>query len=294
MILTKLAKLSSVFICFSILFHINAKANELGGFINIKKAYEQQLIDLEMTSLGCYNGNCLQLVITNKTDKTLLIELDAGQLLEPFDPKFQSFLMKNRQKIALPEGVSKELNIEVFSANMKKQTPTIGAFFAFPDSTPTFWHQVCNYLTINDYEKKIAQKAVWFITNDFPYSAVCSENKKETAKIRLYLQSLKPNENAAVNIYYKTDSMGVPVKVFDMMTFDLPYHIRNNTMLSAYVSNDRGQPVKRLKQGIPRNPGSYTYEAKFSIAGWPPGDYFIVLRTQDQLLLKKSVKLSYF
>lgn len=273
----------------------NAIASDFnGGFINVKKAFNQGLVDVEMISLGCYNGDCLTMFLTNKTEKTLLLEIDAGQMLEPFDPTFQPFLIKNRQKLALPAGVSKELVIAVFGGNMKKQVPGNEQYFAFADSTPNLWYQVTNYLAINDFEEALAQKAVWSVTNQFPMNAVCSTNKKETARIRLYLKSILPYEDQGMNLFFKTDSLGIPSNELASIRLEVPYSVRNNTMVSFYITNKRGEMVKKLKQGIPRNPGSYTYEVEFPVSGWRPGEYFIIMRSPEQLLLKKPFTIESF
>jgi hypothetical protein len=265
-----------------------------GGFVNVKKAFDKGLVDVEMVSLGCYNSDCLTMFITNKTDKTLLLEIDAGQMLDPFDPSFQPYLIKNRQKLALPAGVSKELIIAVFCANMKKQVPDSEQYFAFADSTPNPWYQLTNYLAINDFEVELAQKAVWSVTNQFPMNAVCSANKKETNRIRLYLQSILPYEDQGMNLFFKTDSLGIPTNELASIRLEVPYSVRNNTMVSFYITNQRGEMVKKLKQGIPRNPGSYTYEVEFPVIGWRPGEYFVVVRSPEQLLLKKAFKIESF
>lgn len=273
----------------------NATASDFnGGFINVKKAFDQGLVDVEMMSLGCYNSDCLTMFLTNKTEKTLLLEIDAGQMLEPFDPTFQPFLIKNRQKLALPAGVSKELVIAVFGGNMKKQVPGNEQYFAFADSTPDLWYQVTNYLAINDFEEALAQKAVWSVTNQFPMNAVCSTNKKETARIRLYLKSILPYEDQGMNLFFKTDSLGIPSNELASIRLELPYSVRNNTMVSFYITNKHGEMVKKLKQGIPRNPGSYTYEVEFPVSGWRPGEYFIIMRSPEQLLLKKPFTIESF
>lgn len=269
-------------------------ATEIGGFVNIKKAFENGEVDIEMTSLGCYNSACLTLFISNKTEKTLLLEIDAGQMLEPFDPSFKTLLIKNRQKLALPVGVSKELVLDVYSANMKKRVPENNQQFTFTDSTPNLWYQVVNYLAINDFDGELAQKAVWSVTNNFPMNAVCSTNKKETARLRLYLKSILPFDDQGMNLYFQTDSLGIPTNELASIRLEVPYSLRNNTMVSFYITNERGELVKKLKQGVPRNPGSYTYEVEFPVIGWRPGNYFVVMRSPEQLLLKKPFNLESF
>jgi hypothetical protein len=273
---------------------LSTASSSFGGFISLKKAFEQDLISLEMIGLGCYNDACLEINIENKTDKTLLLEIDAGTLLEPFDPLYQPFLIKDKQKMALPAGIAKRIKLAVYCANINKAPPAENEMFAFADSTPTLWYQVVNYLAMNDFEKELAQKAVWSVTSKFPMNAVCSANKQETAKIRLYLQSILPFEDQGVNLFFKNDSMGIPTKELEFMRLELPYSLRNNTMVSFYITDSHGQMVKKLKQGIPRNPGSYTYEVEFSVVGWRPGDYFIIMRSPEQLLLKKPFKLEVY
>lgn len=265
-----------------------------GGFMSLKKAFDQGKIALTLTSLGCYNDACLSMFIVNKTNETLLLEIDAGLLIEPFNPEYQSYLIKERQKIALPTGVEKTLKLDVFSASIKKKVAGIDEYYALTDSTPTLWYQVVNYLAINDYEPLLGQRAVWAVTNQFPVNAVCSANKKETARLRTYLQTIIPVEDTWVNLFFTVDSMGIPTKSLEKIRLDMPYSVRNNTMVSFYIANERGEIIKKLKQNVPRNPGSYQYEVEFSIVNWPVGTYYLMVRSPEQMLLKKPFSLNTF
>lgn len=270
------------------------EANATGGFINIKQAFEEGKIDVEIASLGCYNDECARIFITNKVAQTLLIEIDAGQLLDPFEPDFQPFLIKEKHRMAIPEGVEKELLVEVFCANMKKSVPKNELQFTFADSTPSKWYQLTNYLAMNDISSDLGQKAVWCLTNRFPLAAVCNKDKAETARLRKYMLTLINGEAPWMDLFFKTDSAGMPTNELEAIRLEVDYAVRNNTMMSFYITNERGQLVKQLAQRIPRNPGKYTYEVEFSVEGWPFGTYHLIMRSPEQLLKKQPFTLKRF
>lgn len=283
-------KLTLLFIGISWSTLINAN----GGFSSFYQAQQNQLIDLACQAMPGQNTNYIVLTFNNNTSETLLLELEAGTLLDPFSPSHTSLLSREKHRVALPAEVSKTLKVAVYSTSLKKM-PADTFRYAIAKEAPEKWYQAANYLAMNEYDSTLAQKAIWAITANFPFSAVCSEQKDQTQRLRTYLTTLlDETEEPWVALFFQTDSTGRPVRQFQSLRISTPYQVRNNTMLSFYILNQSGQLIQKLQQGIPRNPGNYTYEVELRIAHWPPGIYQLVIRSPEQMLLRKQFVLEVF
>lgn len=257
------------------------------NYVSIEQLAAQKQIDVQLQSLGGYQGNCVQLYITNNTAVDQHILLEAGRRLDNTDPGKQDILVVKEQNILLAAGSSVTVQAYGFCCMASSGAPVAGQKFELG------WMETGNLLwiaqLINKYNLPIPtmQSAVWVFSNQHNIASIIASKDASLKDFRREVATHLGIEIPWYDIFYEEDSLQIFSNRHYRLTGEIEYSFAGNGWLNMIVRNSSRQTIYNFTNPAYMGTGSHLCEIDLNIKNWPQGNYSIEVY-QDDILRKKT------
>lgn len=138
-----------------------------------------------------YWGNCVELSITNKTNKMLSIEVEPGLFLSSNDSSIQKMMIIDNSLFMLAKLSSQSKNIAAVCSQMHYTPPSQLMAFNLNGKAEGDLLLLAKLIAKNKINDFLAQNAVWVLTDGNSIESVFSHNKLETQILQNFLSKVK-------------------------------------------------------------------------------------------------------
>lgn len=260
-------------------------------YTSIQELAIQSKIEVELKSLGGYQGNCVQLELENKTKEQLHIWLEAGRRLDNTNPGQQDILVVKEQKVDLQPGATKTILAFGFCCMADQGAPSSGTKFELG------WMEKDNLLWIAQFinsqpalEHHIIQSAVWIFSNGNNPAGIIDDKNENTKTLKRAIADKLNIEMPWYEIYYERDSARVFSDKHYKLNGTIEYALPNRGWVTMLVRGQSKQVLHRFTETAFVEGGNYTYEVDLNIKNWPKGKYDIEIYLDDAM--KKKINFT--
>jgi hypothetical protein len=278
-----------LFIATFYLLAISSQA-QITSFTSVEELAKAHKIELELQSLGGYQGECVEINITNLTSEELHIWLEAGRRLDNLNSGQQDILVLKDQRFNL--NANKTTTIQAFGfccqssngAPSPKQKFSIGTM----ETGDLLW--IAQYLNDHPVDFGTMQAAVWTFSNGNNPASILQSKEQDIMDLKKAIAKRLNIEIPWYELYYEKDTNRVFSDIHYQLKGSIQYALPNRGWLNMVVRNPAKQMMYKFTNAAFVEGGVYNYEVDLNIKGWPKGNYHIEIYLDD--ILKKKISFT--
>ena len=158
----------------------------------LRDAINRKLVKAELVATGGFATECVTLTVWNKTKQPVIIELLAGEYLQPNNDGDQRLLVANSVEL-LATATKQPVKTKVFAfcSQLNHHSPSAGGIFINKETAPKPIFDLAKLIEKGKYFSRCAQQAVWCLTDDDSLLWVMSDNTQEEKALREYIATVK-------------------------------------------------------------------------------------------------------
>jgi len=259
--------------------------------IPVAEAIKKGLVEVEILSKGSHKGDCMTMTLQSRANDSLFLAIESGRRLASIDTNMQDILIVAPEEFLLTFGSKKRLSIYGFCCQANMSSPFDSAVFAMGPMGDSNLVAVAAFLNEHDYPLDIAQEAVWAISDNHPVSAVYEEDVQGLEELKNFLSELKGEELQWYSAEYQDDDNVLFTNRVEYITGELEIWVPHNCYVDIQVEDAQGKVMEVFEQMVAYHPGRYFYEFKFPVIGWTEGKYYLVVRTDGNVLYRKLFEI---
>jgi hypothetical protein len=246
-------------------------------------------IKATVRSLGSHQKECVALDFNNLTSDTILFYLEPGRRLISNDSSDQDILIVKEKRICIPPFALFQINGYGFCCQSSKASPEKNAGFNIGYMAPEPWIRLSKLISENNFSAGAVQHAIWVLSDDHPIGSIFEDGTEDLYKLREMVAEIKGIAIPWYAVKYEKDSVrlfsGKPEKI----TGAINYYLKNNSIITITIRNERGQLIRTLVKGSPNGPGNHEYILDLDVKTWPNGVYYIFVHMDySNLNISKS------
>jgi hypothetical protein len=268
-----------------------ASTTEKSEYIPVAEAIKKGFVAVEILSKGGNQGDCMTMNITNLIKDSLFLMIEPGRRLASIDTTQQDILIIHDENFLLTSGEKNRLSIYGFCCQSDLVSPWDSSIFSMGPMADSNLVAIACFLNEHDYPLDIAQEAVWAISDDHPISSVYAEDVEGIEELKNFLADLKGEEVPWYSAEYEESDEVLFTNRVESITGEVEIWIPSYCIVDIQVEDQVGRVMEQFEKMEAYHPGRYFYEFKFPVFDWPKGNYYLVIRTDGNVLYRKKFVL---
>jgi|688.fasta_scaffold245330_2 hypothetical protein len=260
------------------------------SFTSIEELAKNKKIDIELKSLGGYQGECVQIDIENITNEALHIWLESGRRLDNLNDAQQDILVLKDQRFNLNAKKTTTIKAFGFCCQSSNRGPRADQKFSigWMEKDNLLW--IAQYLNEHPVDFATMQSAVWVFSNDKNPASILQSKEEGVLELKKAIAKRLNIEIPWYEIYYEKDTNMVFSDKHYNLKGPIQYSLPNRGWLSMVVRGPQKQVMHKFTNTAFVEGGVYNYDVNLSIKEWPKGAYKIEIYLDD--ILKKQINFS--
>jgi hypothetical protein len=289
-----------LFSIFSALLILMSFRKPVVAKISINDAVLKGLVKIKLNGAGGHSGRCVTGEIQNLKGQELNITFLPGHRLNSADDTEQDLLIVREQMIVLSGSEKKNLDLSAFCCQLTNKSPGQGSGFKLGKSADEKLVKLSKFINgLDSLPDGVLQEAVWCISNNNNPSniALYSDGSNENSHLKKNVDSLRKfvcKTTGKPDTWYSTPQNRFetperiiqpnPVEVYG--TFS--YEVTTPTTLNSELIDPQGKVFFKMPGKEVKRKGKWDYEFQVYVKGFPPGNYHIVLKSGNTVIVDKE------
>jgi hypothetical protein len=264
---------------------------QITSFTSIEELAKNKKIEVELKSLGGYQGDVVQIDITNLTSEELHIWLESGRRLDNLNNAQQDILVVKSQKFNLNAKKNTTITAYGFCCQAHNGAPQADQEFSLGSMEKDNLLWIAQYL--NDHpviSADVMQHAIWVFSNGNNIGSMMLSNEEAVIDLKREMCKKLGIEVPWYEIYYEKDTTAVFSNVHYKLKGPIQYSLPNRGWLKMVIRNSSRQMVYNFTNTAFVEGGVYNYDIDLSIKDWLKGKYNIEIYLDD--ILKKQISFT--
>jgi len=268
-----------------------AKKDEKKDFTSVADALNNGLIEVDIINNGEHMGDCMSMNVRNLVNDSLFLMIEPGRRLTAVDTAQQDILIIHDENFLLASGEKKNLSIYGFCCQSNYTSPYDSSLFSMGPMADSSLVAIAGFLNDHDYPLDIAQDAVWAISDDHPISSLYGDDVAGLDELKNFLSDLKGEEIPWYSAEYEEREDVLFTNRVESISGEVEIWVPHNCFVDIQVEDEVGRVMEVFEKMEAYHPGRYFYEFKFPVWDWPQGKYWLVIRTDGNVLYRKMFEL---
>jgi hypothetical protein len=262
--------------------------------VDLSHAIKTSLVNVTATTTGkIFRGKGLKINISNKSGRALRVKMNNGVIFKPDSSGVQPLVLAGEEMLIIEPFKQGSIEAQTFCANSNASAPSLNLGYSFSHVGSDTLINLLLYLKKNNMLDELGQSAVWVLTNNHSLNNVYDPYRDNMSKKLIeYLSTVtglpKPD-------YYTTTTMsqnpGAPVYIPKVLKIYAEFEqtLASPQKITLGVFNEEGTMIQPVF--VDRNFGKATHRhrVEFEASGVRPGNYYIRLKSGDEVLQEKKV-----
>jgi hypothetical protein len=259
----------------------------------IKKNLVSATITGRKDATTAYYGDCITLILKNKTGQKLTLNLENGRRLDCTNDSVQDMLVTQAEIFALLPSTQQEFTIYAMCSQKHNRSPHPNSVYHIGGMAESVLVQLTILIEKLKAQSYTGQQAVWVLTDDSDPSGITG-NDSATRVLREFVtknKGFKKKAERDPNFIYdysfpKEEANGFTIEGnFD---WQMPY----KTYVSLYIYDNNGNKIKVIFQDVVYSGGLQNYHYKITSDDFRPGElYWVRMKANDKILREVSIKM---
>ncbi|MFN4083508.1 MAG: hypothetical protein ACK4K9_07755 [Bacteroidia bacterium] len=265
----------------TIVFFFCSLALQANVKVNIKDAIVKNLIQVNAVSKGGGIGKCVSLKIKNKTANKIQIEIDAGRRLINNVKSQQDLIITEQCFVYLEPNQTVKKDIYAMCGEAADMSPKKNVSFSFGSNHNKDLSKLALLIHQYKFQTNAGQAAIWAITDNHDIKKIYSNDTFETNTLRRFIANVKKTEYSLFN----------EIKKIKSTTLYVGFNLSVAKKVSIYILDKEGNTIKEIQNEYPYLSGAHSTKVVFETNTLTINDYDLVVKTADEIVMKRSFKL---
>jgi hypothetical protein len=134
--------------------------------LKISGAYDPRIFYEILDKEGVHYGKCMAIILKSKIDSVILLRLDCGTQLIPFDTTVQTMIVTQKAVFPLYPNEAYATRFYAMCGQLHDAAPNIETTLRIGELADTGLVKLANYLEDNYIQNVLGQHAMWAFTDD--------------------------------------------------------------------------------------------------------------------------------
>lgn len=283
---------NKIYISLVLLFAIASTLFAKKDTVSVERAFNVNLIKLEIKGKGGYQGNCIAMQMNSLLNDSLIIFVEAGRRLDSKDSSQQDILVVRDMFVTLPPNQKKLVDVTGFCCQAHNGAPGVNSVFLVGLLAEKNLLSLGRYLNTAKLSDNSIQNAVWCISDNNELSSVTEDGTEESSKLRKFLAKLKGIEVPWYNIFYKKNKNMLFSFIPEKVTGTIDYYITDFSEVLVNIRDIQGTVVKSFQVGSDVERGNHTFNLDWDASGVPKGKYTLFVYENGRKLKELPIDLN--
>jgi hypothetical protein len=260
--------------------------------VDVVKAAEDGMIDVEYTSLAGSSRDCVNMQISNKSARPLKLSVDPGLRVYNQNPHEQDILVTREAEVIVAAGKTVDVSLWGYCCESMNGTPGLESEFSHADYAGEMLCSVANHLNLNAYVPSMEQNAVWSVSNMHPIAGIYEEDATNGDQLREFCADLVGEEVPFYNIQYG-DVLDQPfADEPGKLSGSMEYRVDETCKVDLILLDPDGLEMVQFFEDRLRHPRAiYKQNFNFEATSMKRGEYLFQLVSEDEVLEERSMTL---
>lgn len=249
--------------------------------INLLEAVEKQMVHYSVTrTQASFNSKGLKVSITNTGKEALVVKIDPAMIFAPEDTAYQDLMLPGNEQLYVGPGRTNTIEVQTYCARSAALSPGTELRFRFKKQGDSSIIKTLDYLRQITAGQDLAQKTVWFLTDDRKdLSSVYEDSQKDQSlKMIQFLSKLYALEIPGYRTERGIDTTPGAVALSETI---LKLHVRMEwnqpgpEILSLSIFNENNEKVASYFEAMAVRKGRAEITASFETISYPKGNYYV-------------------
>lgn len=173
--------------------------------VKLQDALTQKLVSMKATSLGSFQGECMEMSLKNLNPDSLEITVEPGYKLNSEKDELQDILLIKEAIFVLRKGEEKKQKVVGFCCQNHNLCPKQGAKYNEKAKQDERLKQLAKYLSKSKFNDNVVQQSIWSISDSLQTASVgeaCLDS--QFLKLRTLISNIKGEPVPDYTILQKT------------------------------------------------------------------------------------------
>ena len=242
--------------------------------------------------IGGHEGECIIISLHSTSEDTAFLWLEPGRLLQSLDTAVQDILITREEMLVLAPGDKIELKVFGFCSQALNSSPdSLEQFIPgrMADSTLTFLAEFLNDRN-NNFPQGAIQNAVWCLTDNYSIGDIYGDDLASINELRGCVAGLKGLDPKDYMLSEEDISDPVSSNSVDV-SGEIGMYFSSDCLADFIVVDSEGKEYENLEKQKSCKSGYYNFTFRFTAVDWPPGKYYLIIRSERKILYKKEFAL---
>lgn len=241
--------------------------------MSIQDALQNNMISYTITSGGGHLGNCINMQLTNLTDRSLSVKLESGRNLISVDTNKQDILVVKEEIFVMNSGQTLSKPIFGFCSQSHKSSTDLGETYSVGNMKDKTTVQLTEYLSQNEFPLPSMQNAVWVLTNNRRVEGIFHENRDSIQALMDYVSGLTRQFTPWYSIEYQPNEEHLVSDAAKSIHGNFEGYLASDTKIKIVVFDKFNIPQQRTEMKI--NERGYSHPVVVDVSKLPKGRYHL-------------------
>lgn len=249
--------------------------------IYLLEAVKKQMVQYSVTRTKApFNSKGLKISITNSGKEALVIKIDPAMIFAPEDTAYQDLMLPGDELLYVGPGRTNAIEVQTYCAKSTARSPGSELQFHFKKQGDSSIIKTLDYMRQIAAGQDLAQKTVWFLTDDpKDLSSVYEDSQKEQSlRMIQFLSKLYAMELPDYRTERSIDTTPGAVALSETVRklhVKLEWDQPAPETLSLSIFNENNQKIASYFEDMAVRKGRAEITASFETASYPKGDYYV-------------------
>ena len=235
---------------------------------------------------GGYQGQCLEIVIHNKSGNPITINIQPGTMFGSKDEWIQDLIITSPEQIIVAAGRQEKRTLWTMCTQAWNASPSLGSLFSYKGLADFHVRKLAYRISAGNYQTSTAQSAMWAVTSREPVRNIYGIDTTETRDLAETVSEIT----------------GIPISQFELAP--RPHQIITmnaslECLLTSQVNNGRlvlvnqhGDQIREYFSGRKIEDGFQQFRVGTSHTGDSADSFFLRLLDGEEMVAEKEISVA--
>lgn len=261
--------------------------------ITLQQALDRKLVEVNVTSLGGYQGFCMRMDVKNLWKDSLYVTVEPGRRLKPADAGNQDILVVKEELLRLKSREEKSAVLKGYCCEATDLSPARNAKYHVNKLADSSLVALAEFLNAHTFNQEAEQEAVWAISNNRSLANICAVNDSSVHQLREKAAAIKGEKLPWYMLVSKKHlyQNGVIAIINLRLHAAILYSESSQNYATLKVINASGVEVCAIKSEWLQAGINKTYMLELPVKHLEKGKYTVMLQTVSREIFRNEFEL---
>ncbi|WP_020528728.1 hypothetical protein [Flexithrix dorotheae] len=253
---------------------------------SLQEAISKKLVQVKIKGKGCYRGECLEIVVTNKSSYRLNLAVEPGSIFLSDNDWVQDLIVVKRLAFKLNPNATASFVLETMCTQLKNAGPDTDELYHLGTLAKGYLLQLTKLIDAENYQTSTAQSAVWAITDGNSIGEIYGQDTTMVKELCKVVSEATGQPCTGKNLQPRNHSI---TSIKTSLECLIPDYAEN---LSLTMYDENGNRIRSYFSEKDLQPGFYQFKIGMNHTLGDSARFNLKLETTARIISEKQVVIS--